>query len=196
MLSTIEKEYVYDTYQCIFQHFDKTRHSVWKCVKKFIDSIPPSSSLLEIGCGNGKNLQYRKDLNSVGVDFVPNFVRLCKEKGLNVLEANALDLPFPDETFDFAISIAVFHHLSTEERRIRALREMKRVLKKGGRGLVVCWGIKKGDQFVEWKRTKKGNRYYHFYDENSFQEYTQKIHSVSNKISWEEGNWVFEFTSI
>lgn len=41
--------------------------------------------------------------------------------------------------FDYAISIAVLHHLSTQERRTKALLEIKRCLKPGGRALVTVW---------------------------------------------------------
>lgn len=191
-MTMIEKEYVYDTYQTISHHFDKTRYSIWNCVKHFLDNISSSTNLLEIGCGNGKHLNYRKDILSIGIDFVPNFVTLCKQKGLNAMEGNALDIPFPDEIFDNVISIAVFHHLSTEERRRDALKEMYRVLKKGGKGMIMCWGIQKGDQYVPWKDANK-DRYYHFYDKEKFRTYTECINVTEGMIGWEEGNWIYEF---
>jgi hypothetical protein len=51
-------------------------------------------------CGNGKNLLYRQaDLNSIGIDLVPNFVQICRDKGLNAIQGSAIDLPFTSETF-------------------------------------------------------------------------------------------------
>lgn len=136
----IEKKHVYDTYQLISSEFDKSRHHIWPCVRDFLDKAQPGQSLLEIGCGNGKNLLYRREvLNGIGIDLVPNFVKICLDKGIRAMEGSAIDLPFSDEVFDNCISVAVFHHLASEERRITALREMVRVLKKGGRGMIVCW---------------------------------------------------------
>jgi ubiquinone/menaquinone biosynthesis C-methylase UbiE len=202
MTTAIEHQNVYETYQEISDEFDSTRHSVWPSVKSFIASIPAQSSLLEIGCGNGKNLAYRNDLDSTGIDFVPKFVAICRNKGLNVLEGNAIALPFDDNSFDNVISVAVFHHLSTEERRIVALREMVRVLKPGGRGMVVCWAfeqseskrdIKEGDQYITW-RTEQCLRFYHCYSKVSFENYTTCVSVSQGHIWWQKGNWIFEFT--
>ena len=205
--TSIEYNNVLETYETISNEFDKTRHHVWSCVRDFLDSLESNSNLLEIGCGNGKNLMYRTDINRTGIDFVPSFVNICRDKDLNVNEGNAIDLQFTNEVFDNCISIAVFHHLSSEERRIKALREMYRVLKRGGNGLVVCWAyeqsynnidsginrtIKNGDQYISWKG--KSSRYYHCYDKSSFEKYTECISVSRKKIWWQKGNWIMEFT--
>jgi tRNA (uracil-5-)-methyltransferase TRM9 len=205
----IENEHVLQTYQTISSDFDKSRHHVWPCVSTFLDKAKSGSSLLEIGCGNGKNLLYRKDLESIGVDFVPNFVSICLEKGLNAIRGNAISLPFSNEVFDNCISIAVFHHLASEERRITALKEMYRVLRKGGRGMIVCWAyeqgdsgcyrdIQLGDQYIGWRVAKldgqQKERYYYCYDKAGFEKYTSNISISEGRIWWQKGNWVFEFT--
>ena len=48
---------------------------------------------------------------------------------VDVAVADGLALPHPAQRFDFAISIAVVHHLSTKERRIGAIREILNLLK-------------------------------------------------------------------
>jgi ubiquinone/menaquinone biosynthesis C-methylase UbiE len=210
-LTGIERTNVYDTYGKISSHFDKTRHHVWPCVRDFLDTLSIGSSLLEIGCGNGKNLLYRSDLDSTGIDFVPSFVSICREKGLAVIEGNAIDLPYSNDSFDTVISVAVFHHLSSEERRQEALREMYRVLKPGGQGLVVCWAyeqnichageqltsghyrtLKDGDQYVDWQ--DKTTRYYYCYNKDLFEKYTSCISPARKDIWWQKGNWILQFT--
>jgi ubiquinone/menaquinone biosynthesis C-methylase UbiE len=222
MSTHVEYHNVFETYEEISGEFDKTRHHVWPCVRQFIDSIKNSENMLEIGCGNGKNLMYRQDITRTGIDFVPSFVKMCKDRGLNVNEGNAIELQFSDNSFDNCISIAVFHHLSSEERRIKALKEITRVLRNGGRGLVVCWAyeqsyensdsgisrnIKNGDQYISWKNKShsgeepfatltagKNDRYYHCYDKSSFEKYTECISVSRKKIWWQKGNWIMEFT--
>ncbi len=212
MLS-VEHTNVYQTYQTISNRFDITRAYVWPCVRNFLDSLPSGSRLLEIGCGNGKNLLYRSDLHSIGIDFVPNFVEMCAKRGINVVQANALHLPFMDESFDAVISIAVFHHLFTEERRRKALTEMNRVLKTDGKGFLMCWAyeqeyngtkstsrriVGKGEQFIPWSDNKQknllGERFYYFYDKDDFEDYTDSIPVSYKSIFWEEGNWIFSYT--
>ena len=206
MAQLIEKRHVYDTYQLISSEFDRSRHHVWPCVRDFLDKAPKGQSLLEIGCGNGKNLLYRQaDLNGIGIDLVPNFVNICREKGLTAIEGSAVDLPFSEEKFDNCISVAVFHHLASEERRITALREMYRVLRWGGRGMIVCWAYEQadndinkelhlGDQYIGWRGRDGGERYYYCYDKEGFEKYTSNISVREGRIWWQKGNWVFEFT--
>ena len=45
-------------------------------------------------------------------------------------------LPYKDDSFDAVLSIAVIHHIATTERRVRALRELARVLRVGGRIII------------------------------------------------------------
>lgn len=52
----------------------------------------------------------------------------------DVAIANGLTLPHPGSRFDFAISIAVIHHFSTKDRRVRAIQEILRLLRPQVRG--------------------------------------------------------------
>ncbi|KAI3381162.1 hypothetical protein SNEBB_009537 [Seison nebaliae] len=60
----------------------------------------------------------------------------------SVVMADTLTLPFRDKVFDGIICIGVLHHLSTEERRQQAIRELLRVLKEdGGTLLIYVWAF-------------------------------------------------------
>lgn len=50
-----------------------------------------------------------------------------------------MKLPVRDQTFDSVISIAVIHHFSTKSLRAKAIGEMHRILKVGGRLLIYVW---------------------------------------------------------
>ena len=74
---------------------------------------------------------------------------------------------------DAVISIAVIHHFSTKERRIKALSEIFRILKKGGYILIYVWAYEQ-DKFknyeknamVEWNNQKNNEtlkRYYYLF---------------------------------
>ena len=67
-MNAIEKKYVYDTYSKIAHSFSNTRSYIWPSVKLFLDNLDVGSIILEVGCGNGKNLDYRKDCFSIGLD--------------------------------------------------------------------------------------------------------------------------------
>ena len=55
---------------------------------------------------------------------------------LQVLICDNMALPYKDDCFDAVVSIAVIHHIATTERRVRALRELARVLRVGGRIII------------------------------------------------------------
>jgi ubiquinone/menaquinone biosynthesis C-methylase UbiE len=48
---------------------------------------------------------------------------------VQVLLSDNLALPYRDESFDAVLSIAVIHHIATTERRVRAIRELARILR-------------------------------------------------------------------
>ena len=98
-----------EVYNKIANKFDKTRFSVWKCVRLFLDSLSENSNNLEIGCGNGKNMLYRKDLNFIGIDISSEQAKICSNKGLNVVISNMTNLLFDNDKFDtLKISYKVF----------------------------------------------------------------------------------------
>ncbi|KAL7675046.1 hypothetical protein ACOME3_001314 [Neoechinorhynchus agilis] len=59
-------------------------------------------------------------------------------------------LPIRSNAFDAALSVAVIHHLSTEQRRRASILELIRVLKPGGRALISVWAF---EQEKEGKRS-------------------------------------------
>ena len=86
---------------------------------------------------------------------------LAKIAAQNVLSssvvADVLTLPHPLSSFDFAISIAVIHHLSTRQRRVKAVESVLGTLHvpKGqtklefGRALIFVWAL-------EQKQSRRG----------------------------------------
>jgi len=209
----MEQEYVREVYEKIAQDFSNTRTYIWKCVKLFLDTKTDKQIGLEIGCGNGKNMLYRPELNIIGIDNCNSFINICHQRKLKVIYNDCCDLSFDNDTFNYVYSIAVFHHLDSEKRRITALREMIRVLKSGGEGLITLWSVEnqenetiyrkfnKGDNLVKWCRRSDNQifqRYYYIYDYQMIQDYLSivqdkiKILNIFN----EHGNWVIHFSKL
>ena len=79
----------------------------------------------------------RLDCKYVGLDFCENLLKQAKvQDNCSYIVGNCINLPFESNTFNYIMSIAVIHHLSTEERRLKALNELTRVLKKNGKALI------------------------------------------------------------
>ena len=58
-----------------------------------------------------------------------------------VMLCDNLSLPFRDESLDAVLSVAVIHHIATAERRVRALRELARVIRVGGKVMISVWAM-------------------------------------------------------
>jgi SAM-dependent methyltransferase len=95
----VEQDNVVNVYNKIAQDFSRTRYKVWPSIKLFVESFPCDTKFLEIGSGNGKNMLLRPN-DFTGCDISEEFVKLCQNKGLNVIQADATDLPFDDDSFD------------------------------------------------------------------------------------------------
>ena len=135
-------------------------------------------SLLNIGCAHGPDfLPFRNNFELYGVDFSTEMLRLAQryaakfEFNVNLVLADAVHLPFADETFDRAISVATYHHIRGKSERQTALNELRRVLKPGGEVFITVWNrwqpgfwFKGKEVAIPW-RTKGGTlyRYYHLF---------------------------------
>lgn len=155
----IEKNHVYDVYEKIAPHFSQTRYKPWPKIAQFLREIPPGSLNADIGCGNGKYLNINdKSIFTIGTDRSFNLLKICREKSNNnqVFAADSLKLPFRSNVFDTAISIAVVHHFSNVNLRLRAISEIIRILEIGGKFLIYVWAqeqekkFEKQDNFVPW----------------------------------------------
>ncbi|MEE2780023.1 MAG: methyltransferase domain-containing protein [Myxococcota bacterium] len=91
--------------------------------------------VLEVGCGTGLILERIAPMarTATGVDLSPGMLERARERGLEVHEGNATELPFEDGSFDTVVCFKVIAHVEAVE---KALREMARVVRPGGH--VVC----------------------------------------------------------
>ena len=102
--------------------------------------FPRGLKALEIGCGPGRIMRpLSADFAEIhGMDVSDEMIRLAREKLRDIPNAHlhhtgASDLPlFPDESFDFVYSYAVFQHIPSREVVLGYLAEARRVLKPGG----------------------------------------------------------------
>jgi len=105
--------------------------------------ITSSMSLLDAGCGDGRNLIYflRHGYDVYAVDSNPRSIQQVRLLAStlapnlpseNFLIADVAEMPLPSEQFDLVISSAVLHFANDEQHFDSMLDEMWRVLKSGG----------------------------------------------------------------
>jgi SAM-dependent methyltransferase len=113
--------------------------------------------ILDIGTSTGTNLRMLRELgytHAEGLDASEEAVRWCAEKGYGkVTMGDVCALPFADETFDCVLATDIIEHVDDDA---AALREIRRVLKPGGRVLITVpafmalWGLQ--DEVGQHKR--------------------------------------------
>jgi ubiquinone/menaquinone biosynthesis C-methylase UbiE len=110
--------------------------------------------VLDVGCGQGIDLAgyARNGARATGVDLTPRHVELARAHlaalGLEgtVVQGDAEDLPFPDASFDRVSSNGVLHHTPDMD---RALAEIARVLRPGGRATVIVYNRRSLHYWIE-----------------------------------------------
>ena len=191
-------------YKSNANNFSKTRVFPWPGTRKFLDSVSSNSKILDIGCGNGRNMFYRDDLDIHGLELSDELCKIVSSKGGKVTNGNMTSLPFPDNSFDHLICVAVYHHLNNNADRKNALNEMYRVLKPGGKVFIQVWAMEqpinsrrkftKRDEFVPWinKDGTTLQRYYRIYPKGELEKEINQLESRFNidSIEYEEGNWI------
>jgi tRNA (uracil-5-)-methyltransferase TRM9 len=102
--------------------------------------------LLNLGCAHGPDfLPFRENFELYGVDFSPKMLEFARRYAAkfhleaNLLLSDVISLPFADQTFDWAVAIATYHHIRGRDRQGLALGELRRVLKPGGEAFITAW---------------------------------------------------------
>jgi ubiquinone/menaquinone biosynthesis C-methylase UbiE len=109
--------------------------------------LQPGEAVLDVGCGTGTlAILAKRQVGSAGdvcgIDASPEMIARAQKKAgkarvdVSFNEAFAQALPFPDARFDVVVTTVMLHHLP-EKARAELAREIRRVLKPGGRVLAI-----------------------------------------------------------
>jgi len=122
-------------------------------------------------------LPFKQGFDLYGVDFSTEMLKFARKYStkfglaVELTLADVRYLPYPEETFDWAISVATYHHIMGREEQQAALNELRRVLKPGGEAFITVWNrwqprfwFKPRKVAVPWrKRGKTLYRYYYLF---------------------------------
>jgi ubiquinone/menaquinone biosynthesis C-methylase UbiE len=178
----------------IAESWYRVRH--WPLLREELEELTErwqSGKLLNVGCAHGPDfLSFSQDFELWGVDIALSMLKQAMRYSIksrlyvNLINANALSLPFPNDTFDWAISVAAYHHIKGEKEREKALMELNRVLKHKGEAFLTVWNhgqprfwFKSKEQQIPWRLKEKTiYRYYHLF---SYSE----LRNLLIKTGWE-----------
>jgi phosphatidylethanolamine/phosphatidyl-N-methylethanolamine N-methyltransferase len=121
--------------------FGKIFYSRLRSVIEALD-IPRGARVLEVGAGTGTSFPaYPHHCEVVGIDLAPDMLARAQDKILEnewnhirVQEMNALDLKFPDNSFDYVMA---FHVVTVVPDPVKLIKEAKRTCKPDGKIVVV-----------------------------------------------------------
>lgn len=127
-----------------FADLETQRYRSHRHLLPSITSMAPGSSVLEIGCGIGLDsfTMAKHGLEVTAIDLTEVAVETARTRfekaGLRAAfqVANAEEIPYMDDTFDYVYSFGVLHHVPDTE---RALSEVYRVLKPGGETRIMLY---------------------------------------------------------
>lgn len=188
------EEFVHSVFERIAPKYDVMnsvisfrRHKAWRKFTMKKMAIQPGESAIDVCCGTCdwtiSIAQASQNGDIVGLDFSANMLDIGREKvaqkGLDhiveLVEGNAMELPFPDDHFDYA---TIGFALRNVPDFVQVLKEMQRVVKPGG--LVVSLELSK-----PMRQPFKGLYFFYF----------QKILPLLGKLfakSYEQYKWLPE----
>lgn len=111
------------------------RYQLFEEVEKDIEKLPKGAKVLDLGSGTGHLCDYihKKGFEVIGVEPSAEMLKLARENfpGITFAEGISIQVPFPDNTFDYVVSIEVLRYLNPDD-VAKTYNEIKRVLKPGG----------------------------------------------------------------
>jgi ubiquinone/menaquinone biosynthesis C-methylase UbiE len=111
-------------------------------------NIQPQERILEVGCGTGTlslaaKVRAGSQSQVTGIDIAPDMIETARRKAaksgtpVQFQVGRIEELPFPDSQFDLVLSSLMLHHVHGDEAKQQGINEVFRVLKPGGRLLIV-----------------------------------------------------------
>jgi len=149
-------------YQSFADDFSETRGRLQMGVLKILERIPPDSSVLDLGCGNGKvSLQLaQNDFKGtyLGTDFSSGLLDWAAAEipaGFQA-EFRELDLTAPNweeflppTLFNIILCFATFHHIPSSNMRVSLCNKIRNFIQDDGVLYISAW------QFIRSERLKK-----------------------------------------
>ena len=164
-------------FDAIADEFDASRTRPWRETLQFETALPRAATVLDLGCGNGRNLAVFSERGHVvvGLDASAGLLACAAKRGRRgLVRGDVIALPFSDASFDAVHTVAALHHLPSEGERRQSAAEVSRVLRPGGLALFSVWAHEQdrfafgpADVDVPWRRSdgRVVPRFYHLFRE-------------------------------
>jgi len=100
-----------------------------------LNKLKKTESFLDVGCAQGfyLSLALEKTKKCFGIDVPPHFITQAKKTGATCVVGSAEKMPYKNNSFDVVLCTEVLEHVPNWK---KAVKEIKRVLKKNGRAII------------------------------------------------------------
>ena len=146
-------------YEGIAEQFSETRKkdlstNLWGELIKFTRDISENSSILDVGCGNGRLLKAFEDIKIKYLGVDNNEELLGYAKSLypdrefvlgDVLELNNI----PQLNFDYVFFVAVIHNLPGQDLRLQALKQLRNKVSQNGKIIITAWNLWSQEKYLK-----------------------------------------------
>ncbi len=186
-------------YQAFARPFAETRRRLQPGAAELVRGLPPDACVLDLGCGSGevpralaRRLHRGAYLGIDDCDSLLDEARACGLRQATFLLADLAAPGWPEQThppYDYALALAVLHHLPGESRRGRVRRvgavfaDSRRACSRspsgssrpvsgcgdgssrGRRSASTAAQVDPGDFLLDWRHGGRGLRYVHAFDD-------------------------------
>lgn len=150
-------------YNIIADHFSQTRRYNWAEFNDFVALVKPGSSVLDLGCGNGRlyKLLKEKKVNYFGLDKSTKLIKIAKKSVCVRITPHRVwstdntsgkarflvkDILCPETwqklgKFDYIFCLAVLHHLTNIKDQKYVLKQIYNHLKPNGLLFITVWNL-------------------------------------------------------
>ncbi len=164
----------------------------WSIFRNELETVAQrwqKGKLLNLGCAHGPDfLPFTQNFDLHGMDFSIEMLRFAQKYSrkfnfdVSLSLADASYLSYLDETFDWAISVATYHHIRYPQERQKAFYELWRVLKPGGEAFITVWNrwqprfwFSRREEAIPWRtRGKTLYRYYYLFSYSELERLVKK----------------------
>lgn len=134
--------------------------------------VPAGACVLDVGVGLGRIMGPLGQYRCFGIDITMEYLRLARERSIEVAFARVEDMPYQDSMFDAVVSSDVLEHVTEFD---LSVKQILRVLKPGGHLII---RVPYREDLKVYLQEGLPYEFIHLrnFDENSIQLYFEKIH--------------------
>ncbi|MGM0379083.1 MAG: class I SAM-dependent methyltransferase [Bacillota bacterium] len=184
-MKKVSKNFIKKSFSKAISNYSNATENIglWNSEKYVFDKyFKKDKNILDIGCGTGRttfNLYKLGYSNIIGLDLTPSMIKEARnlnEKyntNIKFVVGDATDLDFKDNSFNYVLfSFNGLMQIPKRNQRIKALKEIKRVLKDKGIFIFTTHDRETNDKYLKfwekerkiWESNKQDNRLYEFGD--------------------------------